>query len=425
MPETPRIAIFQAHWRLHSSVVFSAQILSARGYDVKIFLYRIDESLPIAAMEGLTNVSVYSFEPRTSTLSTQVKRDILFQKSILCIQKKIINALIPIQRLARYLKQISLLYTAPEVGLIPSTIRKQTLSILGQDHYAMLIGVEKGGLAWAGSIAKEHDVPLIYSSLELYTRDHWFCQSIWNKRLKATEEKYHRLSVATIVQDKARGDILYRDNQVKANVKAIYFPVSRMGDARYQASDWLQTHLGIVNGELIILAHGMISIGRLSLAIAEEAQSFEPNWKLVLHGWGSETVIDSIRLLDSKQQVRLSLELVDISKEQEIVSSAHIGLVLYGNECINDRLTGFSSEKLSLYLQCGVPVIAFDYPTYEHIRTEGCGVLVKSISEIKGAIETIVSDYDSYRANAFSVFNKYYRFETNFEKVLEVIDRLQ
>jgi glycosyltransferase involved in cell wall biosynthesis len=122
--------------------------------------------------------------------------------------------------------------------------------------------------------------------------------------------------------------------------------------------------------------------------------------------------------------VRLSLDLVDLAKEPEVMRSADISLVLYQNETQNDCLTGFSSEKLALSLQCGVPIIAFNYPSYEHIRDEGCGILVDDLSEIPRAASKILADYTNYSSRAYRAFEKYYRFEANFQKVLAAVNEL-
>jgi glycosyltransferase involved in cell wall biosynthesis len=110
---------------------------------------------------------------------------------------------------------------------------------------------------------------------------------------------------------------------------------------------------------------------RLCPEIAEVAQSFPAEWLLIFHGWGSDRVVEKIRAIDKKGRVRFSLELLDQSEEASVVASADLCLVLYNHDCINEYLTGFASEKLALALQCGVPVIAFAYPSFRHVKTEG------------------------------------------------------
>jgi glycosyltransferase involved in cell wall biosynthesis len=426
MSGKPRIAVFQANWRFHSSTAFSALMLAEAGYVVDVFLYLVDESLPMGILEKSKDIFIHSFCPRTSATAKmpagggggEHQRRITLASRV---WRRLFGAA---RRFVQGARDLMLLCFSPEMGLVPAEICRRTLEIMQSGHYKALIGVDKGGLVWAGAISPQHGIPLLYSSLELYTRDLQFDRTLWDKRVKKTEETLHKQCWATIIQDEQRGGVLLEDNRVQGSMKMLYVPISRMGGAVKLRTKWLQNSLKLVEDEILILAHGMIAERRLSLELARVAQGFPDDWRLVFHGWGSEDVIRKIRKLDSEGRVSLSLELVDLSQETEVVASAHIGLVLYGNKSANDRLTAFSSEKIAICLQCGVPVIAFDYPGYDHLRDEGCGVLVKDVTEIPKAVEIIVADYDNYRTNAFKVFEKHYRFETNFKKVIEALAEL-
>src|SRR5262249_40244106 len=182
--------------------------------------------------------------------------------------------------------------------------------------------------------------------------------------------------------------------------------------------------LGIKKEQIVILSYGLIVEGRLCLKIATLAQDFPDDWVLVFHGFGDASIIKKIYDIDAKKKVRCSLDLVDLSSEPDVMGSANISLVLYQKEVQNDRLTGFSSEKLALSMQCGVPIIAFNYPSYEHVLEEGCGVLVDDLSEIPRAGSKILADYANYSSRAYRAFEKYYRFEANFQKVLVALEDL-
>jgi len=179
--------------------------------------------------------------------------------------------------------------------------------------------------------------------------------------------------------------------------------------------------LKVDNNEVVILVHGKILERRLCVELVKVAQGFRKHWKLVFHGWGSTAVIDRIRKLDYNNRICLSLNLLPASQEAEVVCSSHIGLVLYDQGTINDRLTAFSSEKLALYLQCGIPVVAFASEGYEHIAQDNVGVLINTLQELPVAIEQILDDYQGYRSRAFLCYQKFYRFERNFAPVLEAL----
>jgi glycosyltransferase involved in cell wall biosynthesis len=283
--------------------------------------------------------------------------------------------------------------------------------------YSTVIAVDKGGIAWAGQVIEEgRHVPTIYYSMELYTRDHWVCRKPYMARLKSLEERYYPSCRGTIIQDAARAEVLFQDNRISA-MRVAYLPISRMGPVTRERSNWLHTLFGLTQDIKIILVYGLISEHRLSPELSQLAQSFPPNWKLVFHGQGSEAVRRRIAEIDELGRVLISSIIVPTNEEPNIVASADVSLVLYGDTNKNDVLTGFSSEKLALSLQCGIPVIAFNYPSYSHIKAEGCGVLINAIDEIPAAIAKTLDAYSSYREHAFKVFERYYRYESNFAAV--------
>jgi glycosyltransferase involved in cell wall biosynthesis len=427
MQNLPRVALFQAYWLLHSGTAFSALMLAKAGYYVDVFLFKVDASITADTLDGHENICVHSFQPIVGVSdggSLVCSRDL--RPSIRVFAKRLRTYLVAKwRRVIGSFLNLFRFWLGSEKGLFPEEILERTFTIMGGNAYHALIGIEKGGLAWAGAVARIHRSPLIYFNLELYTRDHWFYSGYWNKRLKAAEEKYHKCCWATIVQNDERGRVLLDDNRIPTDMKMLYLPVSRCGGPITSKHRWLQERLGLDDSQIIILSHGMISEARYSLELARIARSFPQDWTLVLHGFGSDSEIQKIRQLEKRERVRLSLRLADRSEEHQVVSSAKVSLVFYQKRYFNDRLTGFSSEKLALSLQCGIPVIAFDYPSYSHIRDEGCGVLVNDLTEIPSAILQILTDYENYRLRAFATFEKFYQFEINFATVLRALNELR
>jgi hypothetical protein len=58
------------------------------------------------------------------------------------------------------------------------------------------------------------------------------------------------------------------------------------------------------------------------------------------------------------------------------------------------------------------------------IRDEGCGILVDDLSEIPRAASKILADYANYSSRAYRAFEKYCRFEANFQKALAALNEL-
>jgi glycosyltransferase involved in cell wall biosynthesis len=431
-----RIAIFQSHYRMHSNLVYAAQMFVAAGFGVDLFLYKVHNTIVGDTLDKASDIKLHvldaspaaTAESAGTAASAPVAAPSVPPGASASAKKLARGAYrnLPggLQRLAMD-SYVSVRSNVDETfGLFPSMVFRYALEQCRHHSYQAFIGVEKGGLMWAGRVASRTGTPLIYFSLELYTRDHPFLVRPEYRRLKRAEEKYHRRSAATIIQDVHRGRALVADNGVSPDMRMLYVPVSRQGGPITAEFIYLSTKLGYTAGTVLILNHGMISEHRLSCELARVAQSFPENWRMVFHGWGADEVIAKIRGLDLKGRVGLSLDLLPLAREAEIVRSAHVSLVIYDKQTINDRLTGFASEKIALSLQCGVPVIAFKYEGYDHIVQEHCGVLIESLQDLPAAVDVILKDYAAYRAGAYACFTKYYSFEKNFAKVVEMVDGL-
>lgn len=400
--ERRRVAVFQAFYRFHSSTSFTIAELVRFGYEVDLFLLNASPEFPVEQLVPPQGCRVHTYKMDHGRRS-RARRGLSKAVQLACY--------------ALHLHS----------GLIPRRIVKSVRKEIVQHAYAAFIGIERGGLIWAKAAVPNSAARLIYSSLELYTSSHWISKDLSGKRLKAAERAAHRKCWATIVQDPKRGEILLADNKILKRHLVIYLPISRYGPARLDRSTWLQDELVLGRDTSIVLSYGLIQEGRYSVELAKLAQTdFEKSWCLVFHGsegWGSRA-LTQIREVNRSGRVKLSLRLVDVTLEPVVVSSAHISLVLYNRQTINDELTGFASEKLALSLQCGIPVIAFAYPTYEHVEREGGGVLISDISEIPNAVRRILGNYGSFRRGAFAAYARYYRFETNFAKVIAALEQV-
>jgi glycosyltransferase involved in cell wall biosynthesis len=175
---------------------------------------------------------------------------------------------------------------------------------------------------------------------------------------------------------------------------------------------------------VLLLIFGLISEHRLSPELARAAQRFPAAWRLVFHGHGPESVIQQIRQIDQRGRVVLSLDQVPQDQLTRVVSSATIGLVLYASETINDQLVAFSSEKIALSLQCGLPVIAFRHPGFDFLETERCGVLISTLDELAAAGRKILESYGEYHRNAMASFSRHFAFEQNIQTLVEEMRKL-
>ncbi len=400
-----RIAIFQAEWPFQVHTANCAYGLAKAGYSVDIFLYETRPVYDFRALQNAASIRLHDLsEKKHNFLILRWKRWVL------------------------KIREVYLWWRGDKVrSVLPSKVLSQTASLLKDKKYHCFIGVEKKGLVWAGYMATHRGIPFIYYSLELYTWGHPFVNSSFrNRRLKLLEQKFHRLSCATLVQDARRAEVLLRDNGL-SDTAVVHLPISLVGPVYEKSNGYLQQRLALGDEMVLILQFGQIGAERLSFSLAQEAQRFPEDWRLVMHsfGYASQDDIDGISHINGNKRVLLSLEHVPDKRLQEMIHSAHIGLVLYKDTTDNDKLTAFSSEKLALYLQCGLPIIAFNYPGYEFVEELQCGVLIEHTGELEQAVRIILNRYDSYRDKAYRCFQQYFDFDVNFTKVIQFIDELR
>ncbi len=418
-----RIGIFQARWPLQSHTVNSALMLTRAGYSVDLFLYNVDKSYTGDQLSDIRNIQIHSFSDIANGPGkvSATSRFVTAIRSNIPVLHRVLRTL---WKIANNTHEEYLIWRKLEDGLIPSSVLKETIRLMDGKQYKALIGIEKRGLVWAGQVSGQLKIPYLYHSLDLYTRDHReYMNTNQAKRLKMAEEYYHKGSSATIIQDQRRAEVLFEENKVHEK-NLLYVPISSLGQTHRERSDYLQKKFHIRKHKILILQFGLIVENRLSLELTKLAQRFPEDWLLVFHGVGPQSVIKRIQETDKKQRILLSLDLVPMIKLQELIASAHIGLVLYQKSPLNDYLTAFSSEKLALQLQCGLPVIAFNYPGYEILEKSGCGVLIKTLQELPQAVEQIMSSYDTFRTNAFKCFSEHYEFSKNYQKVIDFLNNL-
>jgi len=420
----PRVAIFQAEWALSINTANLLTMLARNGFISELFVYNSMDFCDLEDMEESPQIIIHWishikkgmdsvwFKRGTSklTVSSEKKK----KKKVFTLFKKVIKNII----------DLFFLCLKVDRGIIPQKTIKKSLNLMEPNTYQCLIGIEKKGLIWAGQIGKMRNEPFLYYSLELYTWDYpGYYRFFSSRRVKYAEERYHGQSKATIIQDERRAQYLLADNKVKNN-QILLLPVSLLGSPRREKSDFFQKKFSFKNNHKIVLQIGQIAPFRFGFELAHVAQRFPDNWKMVLHGWGKRSSLEEILKVDAGKKVTLSLERQKWNQLYNVVTSAHIGLVLYKSKTMNDYLTAFSSEKLALYLQCGLPVITFDYEGYEIIEKMKCGVCINSLQDLPQAVDHIINHYSVYRENSFSAFEKYYEYSSYFKGILNFLNGL-
>lgn len=403
--EERRIGIFEYDWSMHSFIKDLIIKLAEAGYMVDIFQKNPNVSLDFTDAEQFKHYcNVRYFNLNTSNTMVQ----------------KIVR------KFQGLLGRLNRDYRQNPKNIIDREILLRSKQIVNESRYQCFIGIEKKGLIWAGILSQIYECPLVYYSLELYLEDHPRLAALLATKeyscLRKTEKKYHQLSGATIIQDRLRGEALLKYNEM-GSTNLICLPISVRGDIVEKKSGYFHQKYKINEAKKLLLYFGLIQDERFSTDLVRIASRLKEDIMLVLHGYGEQTYLAYLQSMADMDRVTFSFDLVAEEKIIDVISSATIGLALYENTNSNDRLAAYSSVKVAYYMQCGVPVIAFDSESFrELMNAYKCGELINSIDEIPLIVEKILNDYDSYRNQAFMAFRQFYDFDKNFEKFVVDFD---
>ena len=404
------IAIFQADYPLHIHTINIVKALGAEGYKVDLFLYNCN--FYCDNINGLMNVYDLS---KIHTYWSECKNPI-----------------------AKYVEAVKYFILQPinfkRENILPTDVFHESINMINRKKYLCFIGVEKLGFVWASILSQIFPTHVLYYSLELYPTSDVFKYRL-NKlsslkafrfiSIRKLEKFYHKYAKATIIQDSDRADALMKMNDVH-KMDNIYLPVSLMGPPIRERGNYLRNEFAIPLNKRIILQFGLIGKNRSVEEVARASQSFPGDWVLIFHGpIYDDNIRRSITAIDKKKNIIISSNIIPPDEIDDLVNSADIGLCFYPKEHINDYLTGHSSEKLVRYLRCGIPVVAFDYPTFlDSVARDGCGVCLRDLSSLNEAISEILNDYENYRTKAYEAFENSFEFNRQFEKVVSYIGRL-
>ncbi len=397
-----RIAIFQYQWLLQSYSRDFALALAAHGYVVDFFVDHLSTSVGYIDLNNFSaaNLSVHVTErPGRWPLLRRI-----------------------VSKAARVLRKAA--------GMTPTIVNRRSLKeaeahvAAHKDEYLAFVGIEKRGLIWAGLMGERFNVPWLYYSLELhFVGDGSYGDGLGH--VFPVERRYYRGARATIIQDEQRADVLMRLNG-RTDQDMIYMPVSMPGAARRERARHWHRKYGLGPDAKVLLYFGTLCLDSRHLDRACEAlgQDAPGDFDIatVFHGRGKQFLPQEE---GGRKRVFLSSELVPESGIAALVASADIGLSLYDNDSVNNRLTAFSSQKVALYLQCGVPIISYRNESYEQLFSRvRCGEMIETMDDLPAAIAKILADYDAYREAAFEAFEMFYSHDRNIGRVVSYLARM-
>jgi hypothetical protein len=248
---------------------------------------------------------------------------------------------------------------------------------------------------------------------ELTTPDH--------HRWKARERAAHRQCAFTIALSGERGAYLRELNRLPDDHPIFIVPNAPTGPARRVESRYYRDLFDLPKERPVALHAGGMGWKPLEDLIAH-AERWEET--------GAPVLVCQARLPSQMRSrigqggVRFAAATLPSSLLDYAVSSADVGLALYDSVKENDRLMGTASGKLCQYLKNGIPVITTDLPCFEWVEREQCGLRVRSVQDIRGAVERLRQTPDHYSANARRIFNAQLDFAVTFRPVAAFVEKL-
>ncbi|MBT3069772.1 hypothetical protein KKP04_02680 [Rhodomicrobium sp. Az07] len=323
VPTTPkRVVVIQYRWCIQSYTRDLIYYLSDHGYLVTLFIDKASLEHGVINSEKLRNSNVDIIE-----LCDQSSQNVTLWDRLKSRAKR--------EVLARLSNPLSLLDGSDFefVSLWMQTHRDETIAI---------IGIEKLGLIFAGAIADKYSVPYIYYSLELYFRE-LSDASIFQQQV-AFECMYHKGAIATLIQDEFRGEALFKHNIVSSQPK-IFIPIGVPTLPKAESSSYWHRKFDLPEDSRIFLYFGTLALRPRCLDALIDAWAGCPAaYVLVLHGVGDPAEIREFCEQRRLRNVFVSADVVPEEQIRELVASADVGICIYKNTTVNERLTAFSSH---------------------------------------------------------------------------------
>jgi hypothetical protein len=306
-------------------------------------------------------------------------------------------------------------FVEPGIRLIPlsitygGTARLLLDLVTRRPKYAAVFTVPQWSLHYAAMATRMSRTRLVYISDELRTMGN-----------RARELREHRQCAFTIALSPERAAYVREANALPADHPIYVVPNAPPGPAARQASRYYQDLLSIPHDRCILLHAGGMGWSPIATLADTAARWGDDQPALVFQG----RLPSEMRGRTHRGSVWFSPITLPADLLNYAASSARIGLALYDDVKVNDRLMGTASGKLCLYMRNALPVITTRQECFSWVEHEHCGLRVGSADEIPDAARAIEADYDAYTCNVRRYYAEHLDFTRTFAPVLAAVDAL-
>lgn len=243
-------------------------------------------------------------------------------------------------------------------------------------------------------------------------------------------ERYRLSKIRYIViQDNYRKESFIKENKI-ASINSTFFiiPNTYRGYSTKKKTTYYHQKFSLSPNTSIVLLAGAIepwSYPTFLVRCAIDPSNLLP-YQLIIQSREvidiNTSIIQELLRLEG-QNIHLSLAPLPFDRLDEAFSSAHIGCALYTNDYFqNQTLVGGASGKMLTYLKNGLPVIMMDsIGITQIIEKYQCGKVLETmnIADFNAAVQTILTNYTYFSANAYRCYQECYDFDYAFAPLYE------
>ena len=285
--------------------------------------------------------------------------------------------------------------------------------------YDAIFTVPQWSLHYSVVGARLRGTPVIYISDEIIAEDELGTAEA--RARKARERRDHAACAMTIALSPDRADTIRRENQLPSDHPMVVVPNSAPAPAVRLRSRYFADALDLAPDTFIAL-----HAGGLGWRPTEELLRVAAGWgqsdpMLVMQG----RLRAQVATRHDEARVRFARTTLPSQLLDYAVSSADVGLALYDDNKLNDRVMGTASGKLNLYLKNALPVVTTRLDCFDFVEREGIGVSITDMTEVPRAIETLRADYAGYVERVKVFYDAHLDFRKNFAPVMSALERFR
>jgi glycosyltransferase involved in cell wall biosynthesis len=289
------------------------------------------------------------------------------------------------------------------------------------------VGIDWGGSLVAILIRETLNIPYVYLSLEIATPTSRFATE---PLLKMIDQLSLQTADLLLIQDEDRLQALLSLYGCRT-VPHVLLPNSPRGRHSVEVDKgFLARRVGLDRSKvkITVLYAGLMADTMYTEVMVRAFSSVNKDVVLICHDRvqrsTSEPYIKSL-IESAPDNVFFSMTPVDMNDLPHVYAAADIGVVLYMDINENYSLIAKASGKLGYYLKYGKPLIVNNIPSLRKFIDEfACGVIIDDVASPQAwaaAVDSILSNYDTYSENCRKAFRDVFDFDVSFVRVEDVL----